>query len=314
MLGFLVVAVVNSVEQQQTPPFVSVIVPVFNDPERIALCVEALLTQTYPHERYEIVVIDNGSTDATCSVIQRYGVTLLVEDQKQSSYAARNKGLHHARGEILAFTDSDCIPASDWLAAGVARLVAMPHTGLVGGKIDLFFKNARQPTAAELYDRVTAFPQQAFIEKEHFGATANVFTFRHIFDRVGVFNDTLKSGGDREWGNRVFAAGCPLIYAEEACVQHPARDSLDELYRKAMRVTEGLYQLNQKHNRSLIKLLKGVAWELIPPWNIITQIYTDKHLTRHDQRLKALSVLLAIKFLRAWGRIRLYRAYINARA
>jgi len=302
----------SHVAAQTNIPLVSVIVPVYNDPERIKLCIEALLQQTYPHDCYEILIVDNGSADTTRAVIARYEVTLLIEQTKQSSYAARNKGLTHARGEIIAFTDSDCIPASDWIASGVAQLMAAPHVGLVGGKIDVFFKDPNHPTAAELYDRVTAFPQHDFVEKQHFGATANVFSFRHMFDRVGLFNDRLKSGGDREWGNRVFAAGYPIIYADDTCVAHPARDSLDELYNKAIRVTEGLYRLKHKNSRALPGLIKGIVWELIPPWKIIARICADKRIEGYNQKLKAIAVLLSIKLLRVRARIELYRTQANS--
>jgi glycosyltransferase involved in cell wall biosynthesis len=302
----------SHVAAQTNIPLVSVIVPVYNDPERIKLCIEALLQQTYPHDCYEILIVDNGSADTTRAVIARYEVTLLIEQTKQSSYAARNKGLTHARGEIIAFTDSDCIPASDWIASGVAQLMAAPHVGLVGGKIDVFFKDPSHPTAAELYDRVTAFPQHDFVEKQHFGATANLFSFRHMFDRVGLFNDTLKSGGDREWGNRVFAAGYPIIYADDTCVAHPARDSLDELYNKAIRVTEGLYRLKHKNSRALPGLIKGIVWELIPPWKIIARICADKRIEGYNQKLKAIAVLVSIKLLRVRARIELYRTHANS--
>ena len=96
-------------------PFVSVIVPVYNDGQRIGKCIEALLIQTYPQAHFEIIIVDNGSNDNTRSVIEEHPVKLLVEDRIQSSYAARNKGIKNAKGEVIAFTDADCIPAPDWI-------------------------------------------------------------------------------------------------------------------------------------------------------------------------------------------------------
>src|SRR5688572_8958532 len=105
-------------------PFVSVIVPVLNDEARIGGCVAALLAQDYPRERYEVIVVDNGSTDRTYEVVRGYPVTLLSEAQIRSSFAARNKGMREAVGEIFAFTDSDCTPAPQWLAEGVRAIQA----------------------------------------------------------------------------------------------------------------------------------------------------------------------------------------------
>jgi glycosyltransferase involved in cell wall biosynthesis len=86
-------------------PFVSVIIPVYNDPGRIRVALEALLHQTYPADAYEVIVADNGSTDETPGVVDEFDkkrpglVRMVVEDKIQSSYAARNKALAAARGE-----------------------------------------------------------------------------------------------------------------------------------------------------------------------------------------------------------------------
>ena len=122
-------------------PFVSVIVPVYNDAQRIWKCIESLLQQTYPRQKYEVIIIDNGSTDETRTVIQKYPVKLLIEDKIQNSYAARNKGIKNACGEVIAFTDADCIPDSDWIEKGVTNLLRTPNCGLVGGEIKLFLEN-----------------------------------------------------------------------------------------------------------------------------------------------------------------------------
>src|SRR5689334_6517067 len=112
-------------------PFVSVIVPVYNDQQRIVTCVEALLAQDYPRECYEVLVVDNGSTDGTLAALKALPITSLVENTKRGSYAARNKALQQAKGEVIAFTDSDCTPVPGWLAAGVAAIEA--GADLVGG-------------------------------------------------------------------------------------------------------------------------------------------------------------------------------------
>lgn len=95
---------------------VSVIVPVWNDERRVVKCINALKNQQFVPEAYEIIIIDNGSTDRTFEEIQRIeGITVLQELQP-GSYAARNKGLSAAKGHYVAFTDSDCIQIkTGWL-------------------------------------------------------------------------------------------------------------------------------------------------------------------------------------------------------
>src|SRR6476646_11757769 len=91
-------------------PKVSVVVPVYNGEETIKTCVESLVGLDYPRDRFEVLIVDNKSTDGTRRVVEKYPVTLLQEAAVQSSYAARNLGVARSSGEIIAFTDADCVP------------------------------------------------------------------------------------------------------------------------------------------------------------------------------------------------------------
>ncbi len=167
-------------------PFVSVIIPVFNDAERLRLCLQALERQSYPRDRYEVVVVDNGSDDDLQPVVDPYKQVVLLRERRPGSYAARNAGIAKAKGDILAFTDADCIPDRQWIALGAARFLAADNCGLVAGQIELFFQNPSQPTAVELYDSIKiGFPQAEFVAESHYGATANLFTSKAIVEAVG---------------------------------------------------------------------------------------------------------------------------------
>jgi glycosyltransferase involved in cell wall biosynthesis len=182
-------------------PFVSVIVPVFNDIERLKICLQALEQQTYPQHLYETIVVDNNGSDTDldlAGVIAKFRHAIATFEQTPGSYAARNQGISIAKGSILAFTDADCIPSANWLERGVENLLKFPACGLIAGKITIFFKDPDRPKTVELYEYLTAFPQQQLIEKSHFGATANIFTFRSVIDKIGRFNSNLKSSGDLE--------------------------------------------------------------------------------------------------------------------
>ncbi|WP_126174623.1 glycosyltransferase family 2 protein [Altericroceibacterium xinjiangense] len=214
-------------------PFVSVIIPTFNDSERLASCLEALEEQSYTGD-YEILVVDNGST--TLPVVT--GRARLLQEAQPGSYNARNRALAEASGTVLAFTDSDCIPHRDWLAAGVKAVTASDDIGLVGGSVQIKPMSGGAPNVAELYEMATAFPQETYIREGLYAATANMFTKRSVMDRVGSFNGQLRSGGDTEWGQRTAAAGYRLVYAPDAVVDHPAR-SHDEILRKLRRTVGG---------------------------------------------------------------------------
>lgn len=229
------------------PPFVSVIIPVLEDEERLGVCLEALAAQTYPRDAFEVIVVDNGSSPPVR--VDRARARLLVEP-RPGSYAARNTGIAAARGEIIAFTDADCLPAPDWLEAGVRRLVAEPGCGLVAGEIEVFCQDRERPTAAELYElHCGGFPQRRFVEQDGFGATANLFATRAAIEAVGGFDATLLSAGDVDFGERVRGAGHRLVYEPRAVVRHPARRAMKNLLLRAVRIELGLRRLARLRGR-----------------------------------------------------------------
>ncbi len=286
-------------------PFVSVIVPVYNDSQRIGKCIEALQNQTYPHEKYEVIVVDNGSTDDTCTIIRKYLVKLLTEDKIKSSYAGRNKGIRNSRGEVIALTDSDCIPAPDWIEKGVARLLQVPECGLVAGRINIFFKKPDKPNAIGLYDSIMGFNQKGDIEQLRFGSTANVFTFKKVFDHVGLFNDKLKSGGDNEWGKRVFGSNYKQTYAADVCVAHPARYSFSQIYKRVTRLVGGNYD-QRRNDLYIIKYwIRCTSNSIVYILGIILGIYPKNCLRGIKQRAQYTFVCLCVECIRNYERFRL---------
>jgi glycosyltransferase involved in cell wall biosynthesis len=243
-------------------PFVSVVIPVYNDAERLSRCLQALDSQTYPGEAYEVIVVDNASTESIDPVVAAFEQSRTVYEAKRGSYAARNCGVGHARGEVIAFTDSDCVPQSTWIEQGVRRLTRNPSCGLVGGHIDFFFRVPGSPSPPELYDSGRWLKQKAYVEKDNFAATANAFTRRRVFEEVGLFNSDLYSGGDAEWGQRVAQAGYDVCYAPNACVQHPARRTYRALRQKKLRLVEGDIRSKKRYEYSFQELFFDVVKDL----------------------------------------------------
>jgi len=218
-------------------PFVSVIIPVLDDQDRLDACLAALEEQTYPRDAFEVVVVDNGSTPPMR--VDGTRARLLVEP-RPGSYAARNTGIAAARGEVIAFTDADCLPLPSWLEAGVRRLGAEPGVGLVAGAIEVFCQDRERPTAAELFEvHCRGFAQQSYVEQQGFGATANLFATRVATDAVGGFDAALMSAGDVDFCRRATAVGHALVYEPKARVRHPARHSMKNLLMKVSRVEFG---------------------------------------------------------------------------
>ena len=302
----------NDSELEAISEFVSIIIPVFNDSERLRLCLESLQNQVYPDNQYEIIVVDNASQENIKAVTEEFSRVVYTYEGMPGAYVARNKGFNLAKGDIIAFTDSDCLPEADWLEKGVKALLSQPNCGLVAGKIQLFFKDAQHPTAVELYESVTAFKQKKYVELNHWGATANVFTYRSVIDKVGTFDSTLKSGGDVEWGQRIFAAGYTQVYAEDCIVRHPARHSFQQLSKKMARVAGGRHDLRQSadkypHHQAGFKddVLSTVTRALRPPIKSIIWVFSNENLKNLDEKLKVLTILLLVRYVSAWTKLRL---------
>lgn len=215
-------------------PRVSAIVPVRDGERHVGRCLEALLAQSWPSERLEIWVVDDASRDATCERVRAFPVRLLAQPERRGPYAARNAALRVAAGDVLAFTDSDCVPGKDWIERGIAAL-AREGADLAAGEVR--FLLSRRRSAAELLDSITNLDQQRSVSLRGVAKTGNLFATRGVLDAIGPFLER-RSGCDVEWTGRASAAGFALVYAPEAVVEKPARGAL-ALARKQYRVGRG---------------------------------------------------------------------------
>ena len=284
--------------------FVSVIVPVFNDPVGIETVLRALLVQSYPPDRYDVIIADNGSTDETPQIVARIQkqnpalIHLVVENEIRSSYAARNRGICAAKGEILAFTDADCVPVPHWIEAGVASL-QHDLAACGGGRIEFTYKS-ELPSVFEYFDSTRKLNQQSYVETSGFAATANFFARRHLFDRYGLFRDDLVSGGDYEFGRRVTGQGEKMIYMSDALVCHPARSTFRAIYTKSKRVALGQSQLERlgllaQGERPLRRLPVDWSWSVDSRWASSLSAWKKIQLIFLQKFFRSLNLLIRIR-------------------
>lgn len=247
-------------------PLVTVIVPTYESEASLGVCLDALERQTLDAERLEVIVIDNGTRQVDRAMRAGHPRVHWLAEDVPGSYAARNRGIAAARGDVLAFTDADCVPEPAWLERGLAALQADPTLGVVAGKVVLFAKDPRRPRGAELWDIEYGIDNETFHTKQQFGATANLLVRRSVMAKVGPFDAKLKSGGDREWGRRAAGLGVKQAFVADVVVNHPARRDLRAIVAKARRVTGGRYALGLLPGGKA--LVRRWASSTLPPWDL----------------------------------------------
>lgn len=247
-------------------PRVSVIVPVYNGAQTLPGLLDALEAQDYPTDRREIIVVDDASSDDTARVVaaRAPGVRLVQAGRNAGSYHARNLGAAQAGGEILAFTDADCLPTPGWLSAGVAAVVAQGG-GLVAGAVTIEPTDRR--SAVQRYDAAFGIQQELFARYSGFGATANLFVHRDALAAAGGFDARLRSGGDHAFCRAARRAGAAFGYCAASEVHHLPRTSFGELARKQARVARGLVHIHPRWSQLRPLLLPLRAWRrrALPP-------------------------------------------------
>ena len=187
---------------------VSVIVPFYNAAETIERCINALLAQNYPADNYEVILVDNNSTDNTAQIVKKYPRIKLLTENKQGSYAARNRGVAESKGGIIAFTDSDCVPAPEWLNR-ILESFDSSQVGIVqGGRI--YASECSALTLLEAYEseRVNYMFSSTY-DGLYYGYTNNMAVRREIFYQCGPFEDVAR-GGDS-----IFVSRAILMYSSE---------------------------------------------------------------------------------------------------
>jgi glycosyltransferase involved in cell wall biosynthesis len=290
--------------EQTIKPFVSVIVPTYHDWDRLLLCIEALKKQTYPSEYFEVIIINNDPADKSQDLDIPDSWKLITEN-KPGSYAARNAGIKKSRGVILAFTDADCIPYPDWIENAVSILHSDSDIKRVAGRIELHFRSD-QLTPAEIYEKICAFPQKEYASNGY-STTANMFTYKSVFDTVGLFNDSMMSGGDVEWGCRANMMGFKIAYGMDCVVGHPARYKISDLTRKIKRISGG----NLVIDRISGKRPYWFFLDLLPPLIWAINVTKDSHL-RTKEKFIAFVIHYFLNLTRFWYKMLISLGFTKA--
>lgn len=279
--------------------YVSIIIPTYNDWDRLSLCIEALSKQTYPKELFEVIIINNNSADQPPALLVLPANMQIITEHKPGSYAARNAGFHMAKGEIIGFTDSDCIPDKNWVTHAVEHFEKNKDCSRIAGHVTIFTKSS-PATIAEKYDSLFALNQKKYVTNWGICVTANLFTYKKVFDSVGLFDDKKMSFGDLNWGSRAHKAGYKIHYLENCIVKHPARNWA-ELIKKEKRLAGGREKNNKDTKKNTIAIYLKFIKEIRPRLRgeIKSILSKGKNLT-YIEKFFFLILRIRLQFVRAY--------------
>ncbi|HET9338951.1 MAG TPA: glycosyltransferase [Casimicrobiaceae bacterium] len=228
-------------------PSISVVVPTWNRPRELASCLAALAAADYPVERYEVVVVDDGSSPPVAPIADpgRPGlrVTWLRQANRGPS-AARNLGARHATGAILAFTDDDCEPAREWLRALAAAVTAAPEAMQGGRVVNGLPRNPYAAASQTITDVVIPSLLDAR-SPLRFVTSNNLALAAEAFRSIGGFDETFRAAEDREFCHRWVAAGRPIALASAAVVHHRHDLTLGSYWRQHVGYGRGAWRFHR---------------------------------------------------------------------
>jgi glycosyltransferase involved in cell wall biosynthesis len=262
-------------------PAVSVVVATRDREARLAALLAGLRAQTLPAERFEVIVVDDGSTDATGELLraeaERGGLRLqaLRHERSRGPAAARNRGWREATAAVIAFTDDDCVPTATWLETLLER---------VGDADTTIVKGRTAPNPAEAH-QLGPYAKTVDIQRSspHY-ETCNVAYPRALLERVGGFDEAYPSpaGEDSDLGWRAVAAGGEGVYEPEALVHHAVfeRGPLGAL-RDALLATEGV-QAYKRNPGLRAHLAHGVFYDRSHPLLIAAGVGVGLALGRRN--------------------------------
>ncbi len=212
---------------------ISVVVPAYNAAKTICNCVRALTRQSVPRGTYEVIVVDDGSTDETASMAEAAGARV-VRQSNQGPAAARNRGVAAACGDLILFTDADCEPATDWIERMSAPFADPRIMGVKGAYRSLQREPMARLAQAEFEDKYARLRRHETID---FIDTYSAAYRRSVFLQAGGFDETfpLASVEDVELSFRLAEQGVRLVFAPEAQVYHAHVTSLVHYMRRKAR-------------------------------------------------------------------------------
>ena len=249
----------DEVIETQIYPSISVIIPVKNRPQDIRECLTSLASLDYPRGKVEIIVVNDGSTDSTAKMIQTFDIKAIHLPQSIGASACRNLAAREANGDLLGFTDSDCVPHPHWLRE-LSPYFNDQRVGIVGGYVSNFYSRSRLDRYEEVKSSLNMGPHSFKAENGKsltaYVPSCNLIIRKKAFAEAGGFDKDLKVGEDVDLCWRTRKLGYHLLYVPRGEVKHKHRNDVLQMLKRRFDygTSEALLYLRHKDKRKMLYL------------------------------------------------------------
>jgi glycosyltransferase involved in cell wall biosynthesis len=280
-------------------PFLSVVLPIYNEERHIQCCLEGIARQTYPHELFEILLVDGGSTDRTLEMVEQFSIKYpdiicrVQHNPKQIVPAALNIGIKQARGSIIVRVDGHTVLTPDYMEHCVYWL---EKTGAanVGGAITPVGVDPLSNAIAAVMTHPFGAGDAKFhySDKAQFVDTVYMGAFqREIFDTAGLFDEHLVRNQDYEMNYRIRKVGGRIFYSPDIRSHYTPRSTLHSLARQYFQYGWWKVETLKKHPES-------IRWrQAVPPAFVAAALSGIPFLFRSGSYLSTFSRLLWITYV-----------------
>jgi cellulose synthase/poly-beta-1,6-N-acetylglucosamine synthase-like glycosyltransferase len=246
---------------QKNNPFVSIVIPTYNRSAILSRCLDSLCNQTFPKDRYEIIVINDGSKDTTEDILRKFEkkascrfIWSTQENNGRSS--ARNSGIAKSKGELICFIDDDCIAERDWIKNLTAGF-AIDAIGAVGGKIISYKTNT---PLQQFIDDSGSVDQETFIKRNTL-ITGNAAYRRHVVADIKGFDSRLIACEDLDISIKTQLLDYKIRYIPDAVVYHDHPATVKGFFSQQFRNGTGFVQLHRKYGQKYnLAYTSSISW------------------------------------------------------
>lgn len=244
---------------------ISIIIPAFNCSLALNLCLQSIFKQNLENKEYEVIVVDDGSTDNTQETAQNFPVKL-ISQRHQGAAAARNQGAQEAKGSLLLFIDADCTVDNNWISKHKTSYQNPTDIGVLGGAITI---SASPHSIFEIFDHYSTkmyqqHPKRKSSSDNEYLNSTNLSCLKERFFEVSGFDESLPTGEDVDFCHKMSKAGYNIYFRNDIVVYHSGRNSLKNFLLHH-------YQWG-KHAPKLRRQNKSLRFHWLFPRNIILAI------------------------------------------